>query len=419
MTKQKVVILGAGFGGLRFAKKLSTNPNFDITIIDKLNYHQFQPLLYQVATSGVEPSSISFPLRKALRRKNIDIRMGEVYEVDASAKVIKTSAGDYIYDKLVVALGADTNFFGNEQLSQQCLTMKSVPESLALRNTLLQNFEQAVISQSLDERDAYMNIIIVGGGATGVELAGALAEMKETVLPKDYPELDLSRMNIHLIEAGDRLLSALSNYSSVKVAAYLQKLGVKVITSSTVKSYDGKTLETSTATMVSRCVIWTAGVKANRLKGIPDERLGRGGRIITDRFGEVYNDIYAIGDVALMSEEHYPNGHPQVAPVAIQQADNTARNFINKLQGKPLQAFSYQNKGSMATVGRNLAVVEIGRLKFGGFIAWLVWMFVHLMSIVGVRNRVWIFFGWLWQYFTYDVSLRLIIKPSSNKDKTV
>lgn len=418
MDRQKIVVLGVGFAGLRFAHKLSANSGFDITIIDRLNYHQFQPLLYQVATSGVEPSSISFPLRKALRRNNLRVRIGEVQEVDTAKKLVKTSAGAYPYDKLVIALGASTNFFGNEQLQKHCLTMKSVPESLVLRNTLLENFERAVICQNVEQQDAFMNIVIVGGGATGVELAGALADMKKKVLPKDYPELDVSRMKISLIEAGDRLLASLSEYSSTKAIDYLTRLGVDVMTGSTVKSYDGQTIETSTATLHSRCVIWTAGVKANKVNGLDECKLGRGGRIITDQFNAVDSDIYAIGDIAYTTEEHYPNGHPQVAPVAIQQADNLARNLINESQGKAPRPFHYKNKGSMATIGRNLAVVEVGKIKFSGFFAWLTWMFVHLMSIVGVRNRVWIFFGWLWQYFTYDVSLRLIIKPASCDEKT-
>lgn len=413
MDKQKIVILGAGFAGLRFAKKLLKSDCYQVTIIDKLNYHQFQPLLYQVATSGVEPSSISFPLRKALHKKKIHIRLGEVRCVDTQLKIVSTSAGDYHYDKLVIALGAETNFFGNEQLRQHCMTMKSVPESLALRNQLLLNYENAVISSHIAIRDAYMNIIIVGGGATGVELAGALAEMKDKVLQKDYPELDFSRMKIHLVEAGNRLLTALSPSSSDKVLKYLTKLGVDVMLTSSVESYDGHTIKTSTATLSSRCVIWAAGVKANRLKGISDDMLARSGRIVVDPYNRVCDNIYAIGDIAYMTENNYPNGHPQVAPVAMQQADNLAKNLICEIGNKSPRPFRYKNKGSMATVGRNLAVVELGRVKFGGFFAWLVWMFVHLMSIVSVKNKLWIFFGWLWQYFTYDVSLRLIIKPAT------
>lgn len=417
-------MLGAGFAGLKIVRRLIKSNAFNVILIDRHNYHQFQPLLYQIATAGLEPSSISFPLRKAFHQQRktlqqqsyVHIRLAEINEVDLAGRQVITSVGAFSYDKLIIALGVNTNFFGNAELERHCFSMKSVPEALLLRNELLSNYERAVTTEDEAERKALLNVVIVGGGATGVELAGAIAEMKNTILHKDYPELDFSAMQVYLVEAGPRLLPGLSEFASEKSKKYLEKLGVVVQLDTLVKSYDGNSIVTSAVTLHSKCVVWAAGVKASTIKGIPAEWLGRAGRIKVDAYNRAQDNVFAIGDIAFMTEEKYPNGHPQVAPVAIQQADNLAKNLLRELNNQPWTPFAYKNQGSMATVGRNLAVVELPGYRFGGFFAWLVWMFVHLMSIVGVKNRLWVFFNWVWNYITYDVSLRLIIRPANRKD---
>ncbi|HKM94745.1 MAG TPA: NAD(P)/FAD-dependent oxidoreductase [Prolixibacteraceae bacterium] len=412
--QKRVIILGAGFAGLKLARRLACNKNIQVLLIDKNNYHQFQPLLYQVATAALEPSSISFPIRRVFQNKsNVFIRVAGVDKIDTEDKVIHTEAGIFFYDMLVIALGTDTNYYGNKQLEEKCIGLKTVPEALYLRNMVLKNYEKALVTENEKEREAALNVVIVGGGPTGVELSGAIAEMKKNILPKEYPELDFSKMNIYLIEAVDRLLNSMSEFSSQKATKYLERLGVKILLKTHVESYDGEVISTNQGQINSACVVWAAGVRANSVLGISAHLIGKSGRIIVNEFNEVdsLQDVYAIGDIAFLTTKAYPYGHPQVAPVAIQQANNLARNLTRKSQNKPLIPFKYVDKGSMATVGRNLAVVELPFVKFGGFVAWLTWMFVHLMSILGVRNRFLIFINWVSNYFTYNLSLRLIIKP--------
>ncbi len=413
--QKRVVIVGAGFAGIRLARKLSPKW-FQVILLDKNNYHQFQPLLYQVATSGLEPSSISFPLRKIFQsHPNVFIRIAEALSVDAGAKKISTSVGELEYDFLVFAYGATTNFFGQANLQQHAFSMKSVPEALLLRNTLLKHLEEALTAGSAEERMALLNVVVVGGGPTGVELAGALAEMKNTILPKDYPEMNFQQMKIFLLEASPRLLGAMSGESGEKVLRYLEGLGVEVMTGAAVKDFDGQVISLINGTSLrSKCLIWAAGVKGYSLPGIPATALAPNERIVVNSFNEVKDmpDTFAIGDIALMQTDDYQRGHPQVAPVAIQQATLLAQNVKNKLKGQPMKPFVYRDKGSMATVGKNKAVVEIGNLRFGGFFAWLTWMAVHLMSIVGVKNKLFIFLNWVWHYFTHDPSLRLMITPT-------
>jgi NADH dehydrogenase len=412
--QKRIVILGAGFAGLKLARRLTRNKRAQILLIDRNNYHQFQPLLYQVATAGLEPSSISFPIRKVFQKKsNIYIRITEVYKIDPAIKVIYTQAGKFNYDILVIALGTKTNYYGNSQLEEKCIGLKTVSEALYLRNKILNNYEKALITENEKEREAALNIVIVGGGSTGVELAGAIAEMKKNTLPKEYPELDFSKMNIYLIEALDRLLYSMTEFSSGKAAKYLEKLDVKILLNNYVESYDGMTISTNHEKINSMCVVWAAGVRAPYIQGITDNLIGNNGRIIVNEFNAVESlqSIYAIGDIAFLKTKAYPDGLPQVAPVAIQQAENLARNIKRVLKKKNLKSFHYINKGSMATIGRNLAVVELPFIKFGGIAAWFTWMFVHLMSILGIKNRLFIFINWLSNYFTYNLSLRLIIKP--------
>ncbi|MEO6901914.1 MAG: NAD(P)/FAD-dependent oxidoreductase [Bacteroidia bacterium] len=413
-TKKRIVIIGGGFGGLQLAQKLS-NSNYQIVLIDKNNYHQFQPLFYQVATSGLEPSSISFPFRKIFQKaKNIIIRIAEVKEVVADKNLLETTVGTINYDYLVIAIGTDTNYFGNTKIMEQAIPMKSVSEALALRNTILQNFEDALTVVDLESKNRLMNIVVVGGGPTGVEISGALAEFKNLIFPKDYPELNFKMMQVYLLEGSPNVLASFSEIASKKAKDYLVKLGVNLQLNARVKDYDGKTVFLDDGTTIqTNTLIWAAGVIGNKIKGLNDTVISKGNRILVDRYNKVisYQNIFAIGDVAQMSEDAYPKGHPQVAQVAIQQGKLLAKNLKAIINEKALQPFSYKDRGSMATVGRHLAVADLKRIKFQGFFAWLIWMFVHLMSIVGVKNRLLIFINWAWNYITYDQSLRLIIKP--------
>ncbi|MGC9353363.1 MAG: NAD(P)/FAD-dependent oxidoreductase [Mariniphaga sp.] len=412
--QQRIIILGAGFGGLRLARQLARAGRFQILLIDRNNYHQFQPLLYQVATAGLEPSSISFPIRKIFqKKKNVFIRIAEIEAVVPETNTVKTNIGQFSYHKLVIALGTTTNFFGNNKIEENSIGLKTVSEALYIRNQILKNYENALVSENDEVREAALNIAIVGGGPTGVELAGAIAELRNNILPKEYPELDFSKMNIFLIEATNRLLGGMSDFSSQKAKKYLQKLGVKVLTGTMVKFCEGNKVITDTGIILSSNVVWAAGMKGATLNGIPPAAVSQNGRIEVDSFNRVkgLENLFAISDLALMRTPEYPNGHPQVAPVAIQQAENLARYFLTERENKKPKPFSYKDKGTMATVGRNLAVVELPFAKYGGFFAWATWMFVHLMSILGVKNRFFIFINWLTNYFTYNLSLRLIIKP--------
>jgi NADH:ubiquinone reductase (H+-translocating) len=410
---KKLVIIGGGFAGLKLARSLK-NSDFEIWMIDKHNFHQFQPLFYQVATCGLEPSSISFPLRKVFQDyKNFHIRVTNVKSIDPAGQKVHTDIGDFPYDYLVVATGAITNFFGNKNIEENAIPMKSVNEALYLRNKILQNFEDALCV--IEEKRKYLlNVVVVGGGPTGVEVSGALAEMKKYILPKDYPEIDFSKMNIYLVEAGPKTLGVMSEESSKKSREYLEKLGVIVYTDTTVKDFDGKQVQLATGkTIPSTTMIWAAGVKGSFLDGLPASCKTKGDRILVDRFNHVegVKHIFAIGDIASMKTEKYPNGHPQLANVAIQQATHLAKNLKRLKKNEKFEAFEYKDKGSMATVGRNKAVVDLPFLKFQGLFAWLTWMLIHLFLILGLKNKILVFVNWIWKYFTFDESLRLIIKP--------
>ena len=417
----KLVILGAGFGGLRLARKLSNKPGFEITLIDRFNYHQFQPLFYQVATAGLDASNISFPIRKVFQNaRNVQYRMAEVKEIVTAGKKVVTDAGDFTYDALIIATGADTNFFGNVQLEQHAFPMKSTVEALQLRHRLLHNFEDALIAkdkQDIAKLKRLMNIVVVGAGPTGVELSGAIADMKRFQLPKDFPELDFSQMKIFLLEGTGKTLGTMSEQSSQQSRAYLEKLGVTVLTNTLLKTYDGQQAVLQDGnTIDTAMVIWAAGIRGNIPAGISNEWVARGNRIKVNRQCRVAgaDSVYAIGDVAYMEEPAWPNGHPQVAPVAMQQADLLVKNLkkVESKSGQEPDDFVYNDKGSMATVGRNLAVVDVPKPKmhFKGFFAWMIWMGLHLMLILGVKNRFFVFVNWLYNYFTYDQNLRLIFK---------
>ena len=423
----KVVIAGAGFGGLRLARKLNNKPGFEVVLIDRFNYHQFQPLFYQVATAGLDASNISFPLRKVFQKsKNVRVRLASLKEILPEQNKIVTDIEEIEYDILVLATGADTNFFGNRNIASHAFPMKSTVEALQIRHRLLQLFENAHTIKDPQELQRLMNIVVVGGGPTGVEVSGALAEMKKYVLPKDFPELDFTLMNIYLLEGSTKTLAAMSEKSSLRSARYLEKLGVKLLTNTLVQDYDGKNVLLQNGTSISAStVIWAAGIKGNIPGGIDKSLIARGNRIRVDRFSMVigHSNIYALGDLACMETADYPNGHPQVAPVAIQQADLIATNLRlieRKSDPEKLFEFSYRDKGSMATVGRNLAVVDVPKpkLHFGGFFAWLIWMSLHLMLILGVKNRFFVFINWLYNYFTYDQNLRLIFREFNRNEPT-
>lgn len=413
--RRRVVIVGGGFGGLKLARELDRDL-FQVVLLDRQNYHQFQPLLYQVATAGLEPSSIAFPFRKIFQKSEaFYFRLCEVNMVFSEKKTVDTDIGLIDYDLLVIATGGSTNFFGNIKLKEQAMTLKSIPEALSIRNHLLQSIEEALNSEEKDAMISLMTFLIVGGGATGVELAGALAEMKKYILPKDYPELDPGIMTVTLIDASPRLLGSMSIFASENALKYLKKLGVNVILNTQVKEYTGDTVILGNdLSMKAANVFWVAGIQGNNLNGLEDAITEKGLRLNVDQFGRVLNhsDIFAIGDTCLMKTEKYPGGHPQVAQVAIQQGRLLAKNLKRQIRGKPLKRFEYSDKGYMATVGRNLAVADLKHMKFGGFTAWALWLFVHLMSIVGTKNRLFIFLNWMWSYITFDQSLRLVIKQS-------
>jgi len=413
----KVVIVGAGFAGLRLARKLNNKPGFEVLLIDKFNYHQFQPLFYQVATAALDASNISFPLRKAFHNsKNVRIRVEEVKEVVPGQSKIVTESEDVAYDVLVLAMGADTNFFGNQNLASNAFPMKSTVEALQIRHRLVQNFEDALLAKDPLQYQKLMNIVIAGGGPTGVEVAGAIADMKRYVLPKDYPELDFNKMNIYLLEGGPRTLGPMSEKSSEDSCRYLHKMGVTVMTNTLVKDYDGEqVLLGDGKTIPTNTVIWAAGIKGNVPEGIDKSLVVRGNRIKVDRHSKVEgtNNIYVLGDLAYMETPKYAKGHPQVASVAIAQADVLAKNLIAmERKSNTTYEFEYYDRGSMATVGRNLAVVDIPKpkLHLGGFFAWLIWMSLHLFLILGVKNKIMTFINWIYNYFTYDQNLRLIFR---------
>jgi NADH:ubiquinone reductase (H+-translocating) len=410
----KIVIVGAGFAGLKLARKLKGKP-FQVILLDKNNFHQFQPLYYQVATAGLGPSAISFPLRKIFHNtKNVSFRLAEVSHVDQTANRLFTDMGYIDYDYLVMALGADTNYFGSKSIENFAAPMKTVSEALYIRNKIISNYERAINIATPENRKALMNVVIVGGGPTGVELAGAMAELRNNVFPKDYPELNFSNMKVVLIEAGPKLLAPMSDQAKEHALHYLNHLGVEVLLSTKVLDFDGKLVQLEGREPIeTQTLLWAAGVKANRIDGFEENQYSRGGRLLVDSSNKVKGttNIYALGDQCLMLGDEHPNGHPQVAQVALQQAENLAKNLVRISQNEIPVPFRYKNLGSMATIGRKLAVADLPFAKIQGLLAWLIWLFVHLMAILGVKNKLLIFLDWSWNYLRFDPSLRLLIKP--------
>lgn len=422
----KVVIIGGGFGGLKLARSLNNRGGFEVILIDRFNYHQFQPLFYQVATAALDASNISFPLRKVFHKsKNVHFRMAELKEIISAQNKIVTDIGEFDYDILVLATGADTNFFGNQHLIDFAFPMKSTVEAIQIRHRMIQNFEDALNTKDEKEMERLMTVVLVGGGPTGVEMSGAIADLKRFVLPKDYPELDFNKMKIYLLEGSKKTLGAMSEKSSNDSRKYLEKLGVTVITDTVVKDYNGKTVTMQNgSTIEAGMVIWAAGIKGNVPAGIDKELIVKGNRLKVDRMNKILGseNIYAIGDLAYMETEKYPHGHPQVASVAIQQGKVLAHNLIRiEMKSPHVEDFEYYDKGSMATVGRNLAVADIPKpkLHFKGFLAWIAWMGLHLVLLLGVKNRLAVFSNWIYNYITYDQNLRLIFKAFYKPRKEV
>lgn len=424
----RVVIIGGGFGGITLTQKLMKE-QVQIVLLDRNNFHTFQPLLYQVSTSGLEPDSIAYPLRKITRTsKRAFFRMTDVHKIDPNNHTVYTGIGSINYDYLVIATGSKTNFFGNESIEENGMWMKTVPQALNIRSLILENLEQAVITGDPEERKALLTFILVGAGPTGVELSGAIAELRNNIVPNDYPDIDPEEMEIHLLEGLGRVLPPMSEEASAKATKFLNELGVKVHVNTMVESYDGKIVTTNTDKVFKTSTfIWSAGVTGAPVEGLNASALiEKANRYEVNTFNQVngYENIFAIGDIAVMKSEKFPKGHPMVAQPAIQQGRHLAKNLKRLLKGEKLEPFKYNDKGSMATVGRNRAVVDMGRMKFSGFSAWFIWMFIHLWYLIGFRNRLVTFLNWVYNYINYDKAARLIIRPFKGhkkkmEDKTI
>lgn len=411
-TREKIIIIGGGFAGLQLAKSLN-NKNKKVILLDRVNHHMFQPLFYQVACGRIEPSNISFPFRKIFQQsRNTQFRLTEVREIDPVHNKVITDEAEFTYDKLVIATGCKTNFFGNQDLAGKAFAMKNTQEAISIRNHVLMTFEKLIIEKSRSD-DGNWNIVIVGSGPTGVELAGAFAEMKKDILPRDYPYMNFSQLKIILVSSTEKPLAVMSPEAQEKSEKYLKELGVDFLSGEYVTDYDGDRVYMKSGKEIpSNNVIWAAGVTGNVVGGFPEEKLIRN-RYIVDRYNKIkgYDNIFAIGDIASMETPKYPQGHPQVANVAITQAKNLGKN-LSKKSINEWKEYEYEDKGSLATIGKHRAVVDLPFMKFQGFLAWYFWMFLHLMLILSVRNKLAIFFNWMWSYFNKDSSLRLIILPN-------
>ena len=417
----RIVIIGGGFAGISLAKKLK-NKKVQVVLLDKHNYHNFQPLMYQVATGGLEPDSIAYPIRKIVQEfKEFYFRLAEVREIDSKNNKIIADIGELKYDYLVIATGSKTNYFGNKEIERNSMAMKTIPQSLNIRSLILENFEQALLTNDINERNSLMNFVLVGAGPTGVELAGALAEMKKAILPKDYPDLDVRKMEINLIQGTHRILDSMSENASEKAEKFLLELGVSIWKNVRVTGYDGRIVTTSSdLAFDSATVIWTAGVKGALPQGLKSDSFIKNiDRIKVNSFNQIegYDNLFAIGDIAVMTSETYPQGHPMMAQPAMQQGRLLAENIIRLVDKKEMKPFVYKDKGSMATIGRNKAVVDLPNYQFSGVFAWFVWMFVHLFSLIGFKNKAVVFLNWVYNYIRFDREARLIIRPYKKRSQ--
>lgn len=412
-SKPRILIIGGGFAGINIAKKLN-HEDVEVLMLDKHNYHTFQPLLYQVAIGAIEADSVGFPLRRIFSgQRNFTFHLAEVKRIEADINTVTTNIGDFSFDYLVIATGANTNFFGNKEIEHFTMPMKNVPEALNIRSLVLQNLEKALVTADKAEREALLTFVVVGGGPTGVELSGALAEMRLHMLTKDYPTLNPNDMKVYLAEGKSKLIAAMSQEASVKAKQFLTDMGVHIYNDVHVTSYNGDELKIDNGVNIkTRNVFWAAGVRGEVPDGIPQDIILRGARIQTDEISRVkgYQNIFAIGDVAAMITASTPEGHPGVAPVAIQQGEHLAKNIIHLIKGEATEPFKYHDKGSLATVGRNRAVADLGKFHFQGVFAWFVWMFVHVMSLAGFSNKLIVFFSWIINYCTKNTDNRLIIR---------
>ena len=418
-SNPRIVIIGGGFAGIALAKKLR-NQKVQVVLLDKHNYHNFQPLLYQVATGGLEAGSIAYPIRKIFQNTpDFYFRLTSVKEIDTVNQKVLAEIGDLHYDYLVIATGSKTNYFGNKEIERNVMSMKTIPQSLNIRSLILENFEQAVLTTNEADKNALINFVLVGAGPTGVELAGALAEMKKAILQKDYPDLDIDKMQINLIQSGDRILNTMSQKSSEAAEKFLENLGVKIWKNVRVTNYDGRTINTNTdLSFETATLIWTAGVQGAAIMGLDAQSLiEKVERIRVNQYNQVlgYNNIFAVGDIAVMETKNYPQGHPMMAQPAMQQGKLLAENIIKLIKNKKLTPFEYHDKGSMATIGRNKAVVDLPKYHFNGVFAWFVWMFVHLFSLIGFKNKAVVFLNWVYNYIRFDREGRLIIRPFKKK----
>ncbi len=418
MDLPRIVVIGCGFAGLKFCKQIDAK-KYQVVLIDQKNYHTFQPLLYQVASSGLEPDSIVYPIRKIFKgKKNFFFRLAKTEKIDPENKKVITNIGELSYDKLIIATGATSNFFGMKDIQKFAMPMKDVVEALNLRSLIIQNFEEALNTSDLNEREKLMNFIVVGGGPTGIEIAGSLAELKAHVLPNDYPDLDIRRMQISIVEADNRVLANMSEESSKKAEKYLKKRGVYIYLNTRVQAYDGNIVLTEKKQFQSKTLIWAAGIKGAYPSGIDKEHIVRGNRILVDQCSQIkgLKDVFAIGDVAFIESDLYPNGNAMLASVAEQQGSHLAKNLNRLAGGINMKSFRYNDRGTMATIGRNHAVVDLPFMKISGILGWFIWMLVHLMLLVDFRNRLIVFFNWAWSYVNYDKGTRVIIRKFKNSN---
>jgi NADH:ubiquinone reductase (H+-translocating) len=416
--QKRIVVVGGGFAGINVIQALANDNNFMITLVDRNNYHFFPPLLYQVSTAFIEPSNISYPFRRLFQEKeNIRFHLGCLVKVNLETNEVETDTGIIPYDFLVLALGTETNYFGMQNVKEDSLPMKTIDEALNLRNQLLLNMEKAVKEKDQQRRDSYLNIVIAGGGPTGVELAGMLAELGQNIAVKEYPEIQDFKSHLYLVDAGPVLLAPMSKKAQAEATEVLEKLGVHIILNTAVKDYvDGKVVLADGRTIETCSLIWASGVVAREVPGLPKEIIGKGRRIMVDEFNRVKGtgNVFALGDLCLQTtDKAFPNGHPQVAQVAIQQGEQLARNFRRVNNNEQLKPFVYNDKGSMAIIAKYKAVADLPKFTFKGFFAWLVWLFIHIIPLIGFRNKVKLAFSWFWSFVTNDPTLRLIIRPKT------